>query len=126
VLLPLLDLLRAVSKFVETVHWKEALKILKLAVTRSSTLVAPPSSSSSSLSGVGGGHHAAAAASSHLWEAHTSFAEAEVYFKKGRRGHIDEQFPEASTAFFATFPFLSDPGVSDISVDFLKLSPYTP
>ena len=37
------DLLRAVSKFVESVHWKEALKILKLAVTRSSTLVAPPS-----------------------------------------------------------------------------------
>jgi hypothetical protein len=69
-----LDLLRAVSKFVETVHWKEALKILKLAVTRSSTLVAPPSSSISSHS------------SSHLWEAHTSFAEAEVYFKKGKRG----------------------------------------
>ena len=37
------DLLRVVSKFVESVHWKEALKILKLAVTRSSTLVAPPS-----------------------------------------------------------------------------------
>jgi len=36
--------MRAVSKFVETPHWKEALKILKLAVTRSSTLVAPPSS----------------------------------------------------------------------------------
>ncbi len=62
------------SKFVETVHWKEALKILKLAVTRSSTLVAPPSSSISSHS------------SSHLWEAHTSFAEAEVYFKKGKGG----------------------------------------
>ncbi len=67
-------MLRAVSKFVETVHWKEALKILKLAVTRSSTLVAPPSSSISSHS------------SSHLWEAHTSFAEAEVYFKKGKGG----------------------------------------
>ena len=38
------DLLRAVSKFVESIHWREALKILKLAVTRSSTLVAPPSS----------------------------------------------------------------------------------
>jgi hypothetical protein len=62
-----------VSKFVETVHWKEALKILKLAVTRSSTLVAPPSSSSMS-----------SHSSSHLWETHTSFAEAEVYFKKGK------------------------------------------
>ena len=28
------DLLRTVARFVETVHWKEALKILKLAVTR--------------------------------------------------------------------------------------------
>merc|ERR1719346_651874 len=44
------DLLRAVSKFVESVHWKEALKILKLAVTRSSTLVAPPSTVHSGLS----------------------------------------------------------------------------
>ena len=38
------DLLRTVAKFVESAHWKESLKILKLAVTRSSTLVAPPSS----------------------------------------------------------------------------------
>ena len=74
-ILTCLDLLRAVSKFVETVHWKEALKILKLAVTRSSTLVAPPSSSSS----------LSTHSSSHLWEAHTSFAEAEVYFKKGKK-----------------------------------------
>ena len=35
------DLLRTVAKFVESQHWREALKILKLAVTRSSTLVAP-------------------------------------------------------------------------------------
>ena len=37
------DLLRTVAKFIETQHWREALKILKLAVTRSSTLVAPGS-----------------------------------------------------------------------------------
>ncbi|XP_075228459.1 microtubule binding protein furry isoform X2 [Lycorma delicatula] len=36
------DLLRVISKYIEGVHWKEALKILKLVVTRSSTLVAPP------------------------------------------------------------------------------------
>ena len=29
------DLLRTVAKFIETQHWREALKILKLAVTRS-------------------------------------------------------------------------------------------
>ena len=70
------DLLRAVSKFVETPHWKEALKILKLAVTRSSTLVAPPSTSHT--------------ANPHHWEPHTSFAEAEVYFKKELPGRTME------------------------------------
>ncbi|XP_071438579.1 protein furry [Hetaerina americana] len=38
------DLLRVIAKYVDGVHWKEALKILKLVVTRSSTLVAPPAS----------------------------------------------------------------------------------
>merc|ERR1719410_2235450 len=71
------DLLRAVSKFVESVHWKEALKILKLAVTRSSTLVAPPST----------GH---ISNPQHHWEPHTSFAEAEVYFKKELPGRTME------------------------------------
>merc|ERR550517_962704 len=70
------DLLSAVSKFVETSHWKEALKILKLAVTRSSTLVAPPSTSH-----ISNPHH---------WEPHTSFAEAEVYFKKELPGRTME------------------------------------
>merc|ERR1719334_942130 len=70
------DLLRAVSKFVETIHWKEAMKILKLAVTRSSTLVAPPSTNH-----VSNPHH---------WEPHTSFAEAEVYFKKELPGRTME------------------------------------
>ena len=37
------DLLRTVSKLVETQHWKQALQILELAVTRSSTLTAPAS-----------------------------------------------------------------------------------
>ncbi|XP_030765953.1 protein furry isoform X3 [Sitophilus oryzae] len=36
------DLLRIIIKYVESPHWKEALKILKLVVSRSSTLVAPP------------------------------------------------------------------------------------
>ncbi|XP_063986587.1 protein furry isoform X3 [Diachasmimorpha longicaudata] len=38
------ELLRVISKYVEGPYWKEALKILKLVVTRSSTLVAPPTS----------------------------------------------------------------------------------
>lgn len=36
------DLLKMVIKYVEGPHWKEALKILKLVVSRSSSLVAPP------------------------------------------------------------------------------------
>lgn len=38
------DLLVTIAKFVEGVHHKEASKILKLVVTRSSSLVAAPSS----------------------------------------------------------------------------------
>uniref|UniRef100_A0A0A1XLA6 Protein furry n=1 Tax=Zeugodacus cucurbitae TaxID=28588 RepID=A0A0A1XLA6_ZEUCU len=38
------DLLRAIGKYLDTVNWKDALKILKLIVTRSSSLqVVPPS-----------------------------------------------------------------------------------
>ena len=44
------------------------MKILKLAVTRSSTLIAPPSASH-----ITNPHH---------WEPNPSFAEAEVYFIK--------------------------------------------
>lgn len=38
------DLLRVIVKYLEGIHWKEALKILKLVVSRSSSLVAPPTS----------------------------------------------------------------------------------
>ena len=49
-------------------HWKEALKILKLAVSKSSTLVAPLTSS-----GI-----------SYHWEtaSGSNFAETDMYFKK--------------------------------------------
>ncbi|KAH1002588.1 hypothetical protein HUJ04_008665 [Dendroctonus ponderosae] len=38
------DLLKIIIKYLEGPHWKEALKILKLVVSRSSSLVAPPTS----------------------------------------------------------------------------------
>ncbi|CAH0545977.1 unnamed protein product [Brassicogethes aeneus] len=38
------DLLRVIVKYIEGAHWREALKILKLVVSRSSSLVAPPTS----------------------------------------------------------------------------------
>ncbi len=74
------DLLRTVARFVETPHWKEALKILKLAVTRSSTLVAPPAGSSSTPS------------LSYPWETGpgANFAETDLYFKKELPGRTME------------------------------------
>ena len=70
------DLLRTVAKLVESPHWKESLRILKLAVTRSSTLVAPPSTG----------------AMSYHWEttSASNFAEADMYFKKELPGRTME------------------------------------
>ena len=64
------------NKIFQSQHWKEALKILKLAVTRSSTLVAPPS----------GG------AVSYHWETGSGapFQEADLYFKKELPGRTME------------------------------------
>ena len=56
--------------FVQGVHYKEALKILKLVVTRSSTLVAPPTS-------VHPPHWETSATSPH-----PSFTDSEIFTKK--------------------------------------------
>ena len=64
------ELLRVISKYVEGPHWKEALKILKLVVTRSSTLVAPPTSV-----------HGSSWESS-LASPHPSFTDTEIFTKK--------------------------------------------
>ena len=76
------DLLRTVAKFVESQHWQEAMKILKLAVTRSSTLVAPPSSGSAS----------ASSSMTSYWEssAGSNFAETDLYPKKELPGRTME------------------------------------
>ncbi|GFR96359.1 furry [Elysia marginata] len=69
------ELFASINKHVQTNNWKEALKILKLAVTRSSTLAAaPPSSHHSSSS-----HPSELAVFAH--SSHTSFAEAESLTK---------------------------------------------
>ncbi|CAH1777850.1 unnamed protein product [Owenia fusiformis] len=67
------DLLRVVAKYVEGPHYKEALKILKLVVARSSSLTAPPPST-----------RAASISMNDLssLSSHTSFAEAEISIKK--------------------------------------------
>ena len=50
------ELFNTVAKHVQGSHWKEAIKILKLTVARSSTLTAAPPSSSSSLESAYSGH----------------------------------------------------------------------
>ncbi|KAF2884642.1 hypothetical protein ILUMI_21529 [Ignelater luminosus] len=73
------DLLRVIAKYIEGVHWKEALKILKLVVTRSSTLVAPPASVQHT-----------------YWEGsvtsvpHPSFSDSDVFMKKELPGRTME------------------------------------
>ncbi|KAL3276200.1 hypothetical protein HHI36_020918 [Cryptolaemus montrouzieri] len=64
------DLLRVIVKYIDGVHWKEALKILKLVVTRSSSLVTPPTSMYS--------HWDSSLSST----SHTSFAEDNSFPKK--------------------------------------------
>uniref|UniRef100_A0A1S4MZI1 Uncharacterized protein n=1 Tax=Pediculus humanus subsp. corporis TaxID=121224 RepID=A0A1S4MZI1_PEDHC len=61
------DLLRVIAKYVGGSHWKEALKILKLVVARSSTLVAPTAIHS----------HMESSSSPH-----PSFSENEIFTKK--------------------------------------------
>ncbi|CAH0386341.1 unnamed protein product [Bemisia tabaci] len=73
------DFLRVISKYIEGPHYKEALKILKLVVTRCSTLVAPPISS----------HH------QYHWETHASaphpsFTDMDVFTKKELPGRTME------------------------------------
>jgi hypothetical protein len=59
-------------------HWKESLKILKLVVTRSSTLVAPPLVV----------HPTHWDSSNHGVIPHPSFADSEVFMKKELPGKI--------------------------------------
>ncbi|XP_039287310.1 protein furry [Nilaparvata lugens] len=61
------DLLRVIAKYIEGVHWKEALKVLKLVVTRSSSLVAPPMP---------------AHTHTHGWEPNPDFIDVEISTKK--------------------------------------------
>ena len=70
------DLLRVIVKYIEGVHWKEALKILKLVVTRSSSLVAPPTSLQT--------HRESSLTSA----PHPSFTEIEVFSKKELPGTL--------------------------------------
>nr|AOV18883.1 furry [Lymnaea stagnalis] len=65
------ELFQAINKHVQTNNWREALKILKLAVTRSSTLATPPPSSQTSIP----------SSDLTVFATHTSFAEAESLTK---------------------------------------------
>lgn len=80
------DLLRVISRHIEGIHWKEGLKILKLVVTRSSTLVAPPT------------HNNSYWESSIVSAPHPSFADSEMFSKKELPGRtMDFTFDVSQT-----------------------------
>ncbi|XP_026809010.1 protein furry isoform X2 [Rhopalosiphum maidis] len=80
------DLLRVIAKYIEGVNYKEALKILKLVVTRSSTLVAPPTST----------HYIYW--DSHATASHYSFSDIDVFMKKELPGRtMDFTFDMSQT-----------------------------
>ncbi|XP_070490077.1 protein furry isoform X3 [Chironomus tepperi] len=68
------DLLRVVAKHLDSPNWREALKILKLIVTRSSTLVLPQASSSVDRS------------TNFFQNLHGSYSDSEVFCKKELAG----------------------------------------
>lgn len=74
------DLLRVISRYIEGPQWKDALKILKLVVTRSSTLAAPPA-----LFSIG-----TSAADSVSIASNTSFADSEFGTKRELPGRTME------------------------------------
>ncbi|XP_050432999.1 protein furry isoform X2 [Adelges cooleyi] len=80
------DLLRVIAKYIEGVNYKEALKVLKLVVTRSSSLVAPPTST----------HYIYW--DSHATASHYSFADIDVFTKKELPGRtMDFTFDMSQT-----------------------------
>lgn len=80
-------------------HWKEALKILKLCVTKTSTLTMPPPSSSVNLS-------ALEPAILNL-PAHTSFAEADISFKKELPGMLAFMYITLYVMFSISLSFIN-------------------
>ncbi|XP_041767817.1 protein furry isoform X6 [Anopheles merus] len=73
------DMLRIISKYLDSPNWKEALKILKFVVTRSSSLQVVPQSTEG---GGGGG--------SSFANLHGSFSDSEVFCKKELAGRTME------------------------------------
>uniref|UniRef100_A0A182YPI0 Protein furry n=1 Tax=Anopheles stephensi TaxID=30069 RepID=A0A182YPI0_ANOST len=76
------DMLRIISKYLDSPNWKEALKILKFVVTRSSSLQVVPQSSEGGGGGGGGG--------SSFANLHGSFSDSEVFCKKELAGRTME------------------------------------
>ncbi|XP_061497148.1 protein furry isoform X5 [Anopheles gambiae] len=75
------DMLRIISKYLDSPNWKEALKILKFVVTRSSSLQVVPQSSEGGGGGGGGSSFA---------NLHGSFSDSEVFCKKELAGRTME------------------------------------
>ncbi|XP_058831171.1 protein furry isoform X4 [Topomyia yanbarensis] len=101
------DLLRVISKHLDSPNWKEALKILKLVVTRSSSLQVVPQTSESSSS---------------YANIHGSFSDSEVFCKKELAGRTMEfSFDVSQTPLIGRKILLKSDGESSIvSAQFSK------
>ncbi|XP_055531189.1 protein furry isoform X3 [Wyeomyia smithii] len=94
------DLLRVISKHLDSPNWKEALKILKLVVTRSSSLQVVPQSSESSSS---------------YANIHGSYSDSEVFCKKELAGRTMEfSFDVSQTPLIGRKILLKSDGDSNI------------
>ncbi|XP_055608943.1 protein furry isoform X4 [Uranotaenia lowii] len=96
------DLLRVISKYLDSPSWKEALKILKLVVTRSSSLQVVPQQSESS---------------SAYANLHGSYSDSEVFCKKELAGRTMEfSFDVSQTPLIGRKILLKSDGDSSVSV----------
>lgn len=85
------DILKVAAKYIEGPQWKDALKILKLVVTRSSTLAAPPAYSTSGYSSImSGSSYSSLAPDCISIASSTSFAESEFSIKRELPGRTME------------------------------------
>ncbi|XP_058457794.1 protein furry isoform X3 [Malaya genurostris] len=101
------DLLRVISKHLDSPNWKEALKILKLVVTRSSSLQVVPQTSESSSS---------------YANIHGSYSDSEVFCKKELAGRTMEfSFDVSQTPLIGRKILLKSDGESSfVSAQFSK------
>ncbi|CAO1322409.1 unnamed protein product [Diamesa hyperborea] len=105
------DLLRVIAKYLDSPNWREALKILKLVVTRSSSLQIVPQT-------------ATAASTSHFFQhIHGSYSDSEVFCKKELAGRTMEfAFDVSQTPLIGRRLLLKPDLETNVSTQMAKIS----